>query len=232
MAIPFIAKYYRNCTGFYGKGLEIAALVLGFWGCDNVLIYAFQIEYGIDFIVLVCLCVLYAKSFNNITPQSPATAKSTAPQHKEVPPKITQAPTSKPTEQHPQKSAPTASASNPYKKAYIIALIVAGCLFLACSVLGLRYYYDTMELNQTIADYQENIQQLETDLQTAQDDLKYKDQHIQIVRNSVKSQRILSYNDGFEDGYIQGYNDAVETKAKYPVLLPDIDEYLLPYHFE
>lgn len=131
-----------------------------------------------------------------------------------TPPKVPQGSVSKPTKVNPEKSTANASISDSYKKPYIIALIVAACLFLTCTVLGLRYYYDTLEMKQAIADYQESIQQIETDLKSANDDLKYKDAHIQTIKKNAEERYVYFYNEGICDGYIEGYNAAAKLKGK------------------
>lgn len=66
LCVPIVAKYFRKKNGQKGRRLEIVALILGFVGCDFVLVYAVKLNYNIDLLVCIALCVAYAKLFNSI----------------------------------------------------------------------------------------------------------------------------------------------------------------------
>lgn len=66
LCVPIAAKYFRKKNGKKGRRLEIVALILGFAGCDFVLVYAAKLNHNIDLLVCITLCVAYAKLFNNI----------------------------------------------------------------------------------------------------------------------------------------------------------------------
>lgn len=48
LIVPIVAKYFRKKNGLNGRTLEIIALILGFFGCDNVLVYQLNLENSID----------------------------------------------------------------------------------------------------------------------------------------------------------------------------------------
>lgn len=168
---------------------------------------------GCTFFVARMFCKEY-DTHKKTTHSKAAPIKSVVTQQEESSVKISLASISNPREANTSKSTSGASTSNPYKKAYTITLIVAACLFLGGTILSLRYYYDILELNQTMADYQENIQQLEADLEAAYDSLKNNEIQFEHSKKNSKKLYIYNYNQGIYTGYWAGYLDAAELKTK------------------
>lgn len=66
MFFPLLSKYFRKRKAKKGKGLEIAALVIGAFDFYFVFFAATKINLFFIFILIAVICVLYAKLFNNI----------------------------------------------------------------------------------------------------------------------------------------------------------------------
>lgn len=66
MFFPLLSKYFRKRKSKKGKGLEIAALVIGAFDFYFVFFAATKINLFFIFILIAVICVLYAKLFNNI----------------------------------------------------------------------------------------------------------------------------------------------------------------------
>lgn len=66
---PFYSKYRRMKTGTRGKGLEIAAFVIGMLAIYFILSFGFGLQSILLDVFILIICFLYWKLFNKVTPK-------------------------------------------------------------------------------------------------------------------------------------------------------------------
>lgn len=66
---PFYSKYRRMRSGTRGKGLEIAAFVIGMFALYFILFFGVGLQSILLDIVILIICLLYWKLFNKVTPK-------------------------------------------------------------------------------------------------------------------------------------------------------------------
>lgn len=119
LLLPLAAKYRRLQYALRGRWLELAALVVGFFCLDTVLVYVFFLPYSLDLLVAGSLCFLYSRI--NPDPIDPGSPTDSLP------------PVTKPAKAVEESASPGKNAPSPFGS--LSAVLALLCLvFLACSL--------------------------------------------------------------------------------------------------